>query len=96
MIFQRRAKKCDYNFYICNEKIDIILSYTYLGTQISSTGTRLVGLSLAYVAWRLKRANKAAKLRKQAARSLGERQRSIKPPSYAGYTVTRTLKRKGC
>ena len=38
MIFQRRAKRYDCNFYIGNEKIDIVQSYTYLGTQISSTG----------------------------------------------------------
>ena len=29
MIFQRRAKKCDYNCYIGNEKIDVdIQNYT--------------------------------------------------------------------
>ena len=38
MIFQRRAKRYDCNFYIGNEKIDIVQSYTYLGTQTSSTG----------------------------------------------------------
>ena len=37
MIFQRRAKKHDWNFYIGNEKIDIVQNCTYLGTQISST-----------------------------------------------------------
>ena len=37
MIFQRRAKKYDCNFYISNEKIDIVQNYTYPGTQISST-----------------------------------------------------------
>ena len=44
MIFQRRAKKIDYNFYIGNEKIDIVQSYTYLGTQISSTGNFTLSL----------------------------------------------------
>ena len=44
MIFQRRAKKYDCNFYIGNEKIDIIQSYTYLGTQISSTGNFTLSL----------------------------------------------------
>ena len=38
MIFQRWAKKYDCNFYISNEKIDIVQNYTYPGTQISSTG----------------------------------------------------------
>ena len=38
MIFQRQATKYDCNFYIGNEKIDIVQSYTHLGTQISSTG----------------------------------------------------------
>ena len=38
MIFQRRAKRYDGNFYIDNEKIDFVQSYTCLGTQISSTG----------------------------------------------------------
>ena len=38
MIFQRRAKKQDCNFCIGNEKIYIVQNYTYLGTQISSTG----------------------------------------------------------
>ena len=37
MIFQRRAKRYDCKFYIGNEKIDIVQSYTYLGDQISST-----------------------------------------------------------
>ena len=30
MIFQRRAKRYDCNFYIGNEKIDIVQNYTYL------------------------------------------------------------------
>ena len=38
MIFQRRAKNYDCNFYIGSEKIDIVQNCTYLGTQISSTG----------------------------------------------------------
>ena len=37
MIFQRRAKRYDCNFYAGNEKIDNVQRYTYLGTQISST-----------------------------------------------------------
>ena len=37
MNFQRRAKKYDCNFYIGNEKIDIVQNCTNLGTQISST-----------------------------------------------------------
>ena len=44
MIFQRRAKKYDCNFYIGNEKIDIVQSYTYVGTQISSTGNFTLSL----------------------------------------------------
>ena len=44
MIFQRQAKKIDYNFYIGNEMIDIVQSYTYLGTQISSTGNFTLSL----------------------------------------------------
>ena len=35
MIFQRQARRYDCNFYIGNEKINIVQSYTYLGTQIS-------------------------------------------------------------
>ena len=44
MIFQRRAKRYDCNFYIGNERIDIVQSYTYLGTQISSTGNFTLSL----------------------------------------------------
>ena len=44
MIFQRRAKRYDCNFYIGNAKIDIDQSYTYLGTQISSTGNFTLSL----------------------------------------------------
>ena len=44
MIFQRRAKKYDYNFYVGNEKIDIVQNYTYLGTKISSTGNFTLSL----------------------------------------------------
>ena len=44
MIFQRRAKRYDCNFYIGNEKIDIVQSYTYPGTQISSTGNFTLSL----------------------------------------------------
>ena len=44
MIFQRRAKKYDCMFYIGNEKIDIVQSYTYVGTQISSTGNFTLSL----------------------------------------------------
>ena len=44
MIFQRRAKRYDCNFYIGNEKIDIVQSYTYLGTQISSNGNFTLSL----------------------------------------------------
>ena len=32
-----RAKKYDCNFYIGNEKIDMVQSYTYLGSRTSST-----------------------------------------------------------
>ena len=39
MIFQRRAKKYDCNFYISNEKSDIVQNYTYPGTQISYSNT---------------------------------------------------------
>ena len=44
MIFQRRERRYDCNFYIGNEKIDIAQSYTYLGTQISSTGNFTLSL----------------------------------------------------
>ena len=44
MIFQRRAKRYDCNFYKGNEKSDIVQSYTYLGTQISSTGNFTLSL----------------------------------------------------
>ena len=36
--------KCDCNCYIGNEKIDIVQSHTYLGTQISSTGNFTLSL----------------------------------------------------
>ena len=36
--FIDERKKYDCNFYRGNEKIDIVQNYTYLGTQISSTG----------------------------------------------------------
>ena len=41
MIFQRRAKKHDCNFYIGKY---IVQNYTYLGTQISSTGNFTLSL----------------------------------------------------
>ena len=44
MIFQQRAKRYDCNFYIGNEKIDIVQSYTYLGTKISLTGNFTLSL----------------------------------------------------
>ena len=44
MIFQRRAKRYDCDFYVGNEKIDIVQNYTYLGTQISSTGNFTLSL----------------------------------------------------
>ena len=44
MIFQRRAKRYDCKFYIGNEKIDIVQSYTYLGDQISSSGNFTLSL----------------------------------------------------
>ena len=44
MIFQRRAKKYDCNFYVGNEKIEIVQNYTYLGTKISSTGNFTLSL----------------------------------------------------
>ena len=39
-----RNKNYDCNFYIGNEKIDIVQNYTYLGTQISSTGNFTLSL----------------------------------------------------
>ena len=44
MIFQRRAKRYDCNFFIGNEKIDVVQNYNYLGTQISSTGNFTLSL----------------------------------------------------
>ena len=37
MVFQKRAKKYECNFYIDKEKIDTVQNYTYLGTRISSS-----------------------------------------------------------
>ena len=44
MIFQRREKRDGYNFYTSNVKIDIVQSYSYLETQISSTGNFTLSL----------------------------------------------------
>ena len=44
IIFQKCKRKCDSSFYICNEKIDIVQNYTYLGTCISSTGNFTLSL----------------------------------------------------
>ena len=44
MIFQRCTKKCDYVFHIGSEIIDIVQSYTYLGTRISSSGNFTLSL----------------------------------------------------
>ena len=44
MVFQKRAKKYDCNFYIGKGKIDTVQNYTYLGTQISSPGNFTLSL----------------------------------------------------
>ena len=44
IIFQKCKRKCDSSFYICNEKIDTVQNYTYLGTCISSTGNFTLSL----------------------------------------------------
>ena len=48
IIFQKCKRKCDSNFYIFDEKIDIVQNYTYLGTCISSTGGNFT-LSLDHI-----------------------------------------------
>ena len=42
--FRKFKRKCDSSFYICNEKIDIVQNYTYLGTCVSSTGNFTLSL----------------------------------------------------
>ena len=42
--FPKMQRKCDSSFYICNEKIDIVQNYTYLGSCISSTGNFTLSL----------------------------------------------------
>ena len=37
MIFQRCTRKCEHNFRIGNEVIDVVQNYTYLGTRITSS-----------------------------------------------------------
>ena len=44
IIFQKCKRKCHSNFYIYNEKIDIVQNYIYLGTCISSTGNLTLSL----------------------------------------------------
>ena len=44
MIFQRREKRYGNNFYTSNVKIDIVQSYSYLETHISSTGNFTLSL----------------------------------------------------
>ena len=44
MIFQRREKRDGNNFYTSNVKIDIVQSYSYLETQISSSGNFTLSL----------------------------------------------------
>jgi len=44
VIFQKCKRKCDSNFYICNEEIDIVQNYAYLETWISSTGNFTLSL----------------------------------------------------
>ena len=41
MIFQRRAKKYDWNFYIGNEKIDIVESWSYWELRFLQLGSSL-------------------------------------------------------
>ena len=47
MIFQRCTRKCEYNFRIGNEVIDVVQNDTYLGTRITSSGN--VTLSLEHL-----------------------------------------------
>ena len=45
IIFQKCKRKChDSSFYICNEKVDIVQNYTYLGTWISYSGNFTLSL----------------------------------------------------
>ena len=44
VIFQKCKRKWGPSFYICNEKIDIVQNYTFLGTCISSTGNFTLSL----------------------------------------------------
>ena len=44
IVFQKCKRKCDPSCSICNEKIDIVQNYTYLGTCISFTGNFTLSL----------------------------------------------------
>ena len=44
MIFQRCTQKCEHNFRIGNEVIDVVQNYTYLGTRITSSGNFTLSL----------------------------------------------------
>ena len=44
MIFQRCTRKCEHNFRIGNEVIDVVQNYTYLGTRITSSGNFTLSL----------------------------------------------------
>ena len=44
MIFQRCTRKCEYNFRIGNEVIDVVQNYAYLGTRITSSGNFTLSL----------------------------------------------------
>ena len=45
--FSTTSEKYDCNFYVGNEKIDIVQNFTYLGTKISSTGNFTLSLCLS-------------------------------------------------
>ena len=44
MIFQRCTRKCEHDFRIGNEVIDVVQNYTYLGTRITSSGNFTLAL----------------------------------------------------
>ena len=44
MIFQGCTRKCEHNFRIGNEVIDVAQNYTYLGTPITSSGNITISL----------------------------------------------------
>ena len=44
MVFQRCTRKCEHNFRIGNEVIDVVQNYTYLGTRITSSGNFTLSL----------------------------------------------------